>query len=274
MRNLIKIGEVLVLFGVLLFFGAQLLFTQEATPIRPTRPPRTQDTTLRVGSDSLTPQETYVSAVIISAPWGKKNLVYDGEESPAGEFGIRIYEVPESLQQFADVPPPEGPTSFTVAPNGDIYITDPLNGRIQRFDANGNFVSVIRIPPVERSEYGQESDSARMERLRRAGKLPKIDNQIPEKPNDVQVAPKGTNWYKSTATNLICVDRSNNVYLLRAEGYTNQSLYKYDQQGKLLATYPFFPEVRIGRGTNCIAIPRTDYFSSIVEDSRTKPYSL
>jgi hypothetical protein len=237
MKSLIKPAGLVVLFGLLMFFGAQLLFTQETKPIRPTRPPRTQDTTK---TTEPVQKETYVSKVMISAPWAEKNLVDDGEESPPGQFGIRVYSVPESLKEFGDVPPPEGPTSFTVAPNGDIYITDPLNGRIQRFDENGNFVSVIPIPPLERSKYGQESDSARIERLRRAGKLPK-DGKVPPKP-------KSTNWYKSTATNLICVDRSNNVYLLRAEGYTNQSLYKYDQQGKLLATYPFFPEVRIGGG--------------------------
>lgn len=247
MKSLIKIGGMVVLLGLLIFFGAQLLlapskagFTQEPAQIKPIRPPKSQDTT-----KSLQPvqEETYVSKVILQAPWAEKNLVDDGEESPPGEFGIHVYVIPESLKQFGDAPPPEGPTSFTIAPNGDIYITDPLNGRIQRFDANGNFISVIRIPPLERSKYNQESDSARMERLRRAGKLPKT-----KEPQDVQVVPKGRNWYKTTATNLICVDRSNNVYLIRAEGYTNQSLYKYDQQGKLLATYPLFPEVRIGGG--------------------------
>ena len=211
MRNLIKIGGALVLFGVLIFFGAHLLFAQEATPIRPTRPPITQDTTLRVGSDSLTPQETYVSAVIISAPWAKKNLVYDGEESPPGEFGVYQYVVPESLKQWVDAGLPEGPTAFTVAPNGDIYITDPLNKRIQRFDAKGNFVSVIPIPHFEGSKYVQAYQHE---------------------------------W------SLICADLNHNVYLLWWEDYTEQILCKYDQQGNLLVTYPFFPEVRFEGGGN------------------------
>jgi hypothetical protein len=143
MRKLIQIGGVLVVFGVLLFFGAQLLFTQEATPIRPTRPAqlsqmtRTQDTTLRVGSDSLTAQETYVSEVIISAPWGKKNLVYGKEESPPEEFG---YHVPKEES------PSVGPSTFAVAPNGDIYIVDPLNNRMQRFDSEGHLISIIPTP--------------------------------------------------------------------------------------------------------------------------------
>jgi hypothetical protein len=278
MRNLIKIGGVMVVFGLLIFFGGQVLFTQETKPIRPTRPPRTQDTTLRVGSDSLTAQETYISAVVISAPWAKKNLVYDGEESPPGEFGVYQYVVPESLKQWVDAGKPEGPTSYTVAPNGDIYITDPLNERIQRFDANGNFVSVIPIPLPEWGEYVLElSDSAKVERLRRAGKLPKIHDQIPKEPNDVQEGPTTLNRYQNRyqyVWSLICVDQNNNVYLLWWEDYTEQTLCKYDQQGKLLATYTFFPEVRFKGGANCIAIPQTDYFSSMVEDSRTKSYSL
>jgi len=40
-----------------------------------------------------------------------------------------------------------GPNSFTVAPNGDIYINDPLNKRVQRFGPNGEFISVIHVAP-------------------------------------------------------------------------------------------------------------------------------
>jgi hypothetical protein len=250
MKSLTKIGGLVVLCGLLVFFGATLLFTQEAKQIRPTRPVKTADTTA---------QETYVSKVILSAPWAKKNLVYDGEESPPGEFGLQAFIFPEdSLKEELPAPPlPEGPTSFTIAPNGDIYITDPLNERIQRFDANGNFVSVIPIPPLEKSKYLhiqelpelQESDSARVERLRRAGKLPK-DGKVPPKP-------KTTNWYQYVWS-LICADRSNNIYLLWWGDYTKQTLCKYDQQGKLLATYPFFPEVRIGGGLNKLYCDSTD----------------
>jgi hypothetical protein len=171
--------------------------------------------------------------------------VYSGEESPPGEFGVYQYVVPESLKEQVDAGLPEGPTSFTVAPNGDIYITDPLNKRIQRFDENGNFVSVIPIPPLERIKFVQESDFARVERLRRAGKLPKRD---PQKPNDVQVVPKpktinGYQWYWKT----ICVDQDNNVYLLWDEP-NNISVRKYDQTGKLLSTYPLFEERGRERG--------------------------
>lgn len=206
MKSLIKPAGLVVVVGLLIFFGAKVLFTQEPSRIKPTRPPRTQDTT-KVPEPIQ--KETYVSKVILQASWAEKNLVDDGEESPPGQFGIRVYSVPESLKEFGDAPPPEGPTSFTVAPNGDIYITDPFNERIQRFDENGNFVSVIPIPHFEKSKY--------------------------------------VKGYQHEWT-LICADRYNNVYLLWWEDYTEQYLCKYDQEGKLLATYPLFPEVRFEGG--------------------------
>jgi hypothetical protein len=208
------------------------------------------------GSSETATQETYVSEVIISAPWAEKNLEYDGEESPPGEFGLHSIVFPDSLREkLPDPPLPEGPTAFTVAPNGDIYITDPLNKRIQRFDANGNFVSIIPIPPLEKGEYlhirqlPELSDSARMEMLRRAGKLPK-DGKVPPKPK----TPNGYQYVWS----LICVDRYNNVYLLWWGDYTKQTLCKYDPLGNLIATYPFFPEVRIGGGANKLYCDSSD----------------
>lgn len=83
-------------------------------------------------------KQTYVSEVVLRAPWAEKNLVYDGEESPPGEFGLHSIVFPDSLRgKLPDPPLPQGPTAFTIAPNGDIYITDPLNKLIQRFSAGG-----------------------------------------------------------------------------------------------------------------------------------------
>ena len=94
-------------------------------------------------SEKQVQQETYVSKVVIQAPWGVKNLVYDKEESKPGEFAFYQYQVPESLKMVVDAGLPEGPSAFTVAPNGDIYITDPLNYRVQRFSPEGQCISVI-----------------------------------------------------------------------------------------------------------------------------------
>ncbi|NIN01369.1 MAG: hypothetical protein GTO24_25740 [candidate division Zixibacteria bacterium] len=203
--------------GALLLAGLGMVlsvfvFAQEAEQIKPIPPSESQDTV---------PQETYVSEVILSAPWAKKNLIYGGEESPPGEFGLETFIFPQDSlkEELPDPPLPEGPTSFTVAPNGDIYITDPLNKRIQRFDADGNFVSVSPIPHFEGSKYVQAYQYE---------------------------------W------SLICADRSNNIYLLWWEDYTEQTLCKYDQQGRLLATYPFFPEVRSRGAGNKLYCDRSD----------------
>jgi hypothetical protein len=88
-------------------------------------------------SPAVPEKETYVSEVIIQAPWAERCL-YEyggGEESPPGEFGMHV----------TGEGPPLTPSGFTVAPNGDIYINDQLNKRIQKFRPNGEFVSVVPI---------------------------------------------------------------------------------------------------------------------------------
>jgi hypothetical protein len=89
-----------------------------------------------VQSEELALQETYVSEVIFEAPWAARNLYQygGGEESPPGEFG-----------HYASQEGEFGPNSFTVAPNGDVYINDPLNKRVQRFGPGGEFISVVPI---------------------------------------------------------------------------------------------------------------------------------
>jgi len=125
MRAYFKLMMVLVVVGILLA-GYALLATGQ------------KKTALSEGVESKEPsgQETYVSEVIIQAPWGEKNLYKwaGGEESKPGEFGHYVSRETEL-----------GPNTFTVAPNGDIYINDQLNKRIQRFGPNGDFISVIPV---------------------------------------------------------------------------------------------------------------------------------
>jgi hypothetical protein len=70
-------------------------------------------------------KETYVSQVIIDAPWGKD----------PGQFGI--YEPDEG--------PNHGPFTFTISSQAEIFIYDSVNHRIQKFDSNGRFISVIPL---------------------------------------------------------------------------------------------------------------------------------
>ncbi|MDH4223663.1 MAG: hypothetical protein OEV55_09020 [candidate division Zixibacteria bacterium] len=79
------------------------------------------------------PQSSYVPTVVITAPWGEKNFRMDKESSKPGEFGFYLDE--SGLEH--------GPTAFTVAPNGDIYIADNINKRVQRFSSSGSFIEVI-----------------------------------------------------------------------------------------------------------------------------------
>src|SRR3972149_10805647 len=86
-------------------------------------------------------QQTYVSNIILSAPWGQKNLFMDKEPSPPGEFGI--FDPYTRDPNAVDQGPIQGPTTFIIAPNGDIYIVDTFNNRIQRFTQDGSFVSSL-----------------------------------------------------------------------------------------------------------------------------------
>ncbi len=76
-------------------------------------------------------QQTYTPQIIINAPWGEKSVYISKEASPPGEFGLCVEG------------PIMGPSTFTIAPNGDVYICDIYNYRIQRFSSNGSFISAI-----------------------------------------------------------------------------------------------------------------------------------
>ena len=75
-------------------------------------------------------QQTYTPQVIINAPWGNK----------PEEFGL--YDPYRNNPAARDQGPIQGPSTFTIAPNGDIYIVDILNYRVQRFTQNGEFISL------------------------------------------------------------------------------------------------------------------------------------
>ncbi len=81
-------------------------------------------------------QQTYTPQVIINAPWGNK----------PGEFGL--YDPYRSNPDARDQGPIMGPSTFTIAPSGDIYIVDILNYRVQRFTQNGQFISFSLLKRV------------------------------------------------------------------------------------------------------------------------------
>jgi hypothetical protein len=80
-----------------------------------------------------TPKGTYVPNIVLTAPWDEKNLRVDKVQSEPGKIGFKLSS--EGLEC--------GPTAFTVAPNGDIYVGDIINDRVQRFSSNGSFLIII-----------------------------------------------------------------------------------------------------------------------------------
>jgi hypothetical protein len=128
MKNVFRAFAIITVIGLTILVSHELVMTDQDS----------------IKTQNPAEKQTYVSEVVLRAPWAEKNLVYDGEESPPGEFGVYQATVPDSLKEQIDAGMPEGPTSFAVAPTGDIYITDPLNYRIQRFTSTGVFHSAIR----------------------------------------------------------------------------------------------------------------------------------
>jgi hypothetical protein len=132
MGKLVKIRGPAVVCALIVLFGIIFLFGHESPGIEPSGLGEAQYATLRLGSEPSILQESYVPQVILSAPWGERNLMYDGEASPPGQFGYHVNDETEM-----------GPSCFAVAPNGDIYIVDPLNKRLQKYTSGGSFVSTI-----------------------------------------------------------------------------------------------------------------------------------
>ncbi len=87
---------------------------------------------MNVNADN-TIKGTYEPSIVLTAPWGEKNLREDKVPSEPGTIGFRIDA--EGCEH--------GPTAFIVAPNGDIYVADNINKRVQRFSSNGSFIAVI-----------------------------------------------------------------------------------------------------------------------------------
>ena len=83
-------------------------------------------------------QELLTKEVIINAPWGKGK----------GEFALE--PLPESREYM---------TRFTVGTNGDFYILDPNNQRINIFSKEGRFLRSISIPSVFIYNYEGEKTS-------------------------------------------------------------------------------------------------------------------
>ena len=100
-------------------------------------------------------KQIYVSQVVIDAPWGIE----------PGQFGI--YDPLE----HGEGGPIVGPRTLTVAVNGDIYIYDAQNGRIQTINNSGQLISIIPL-----SESGDEicTDGAGNVYLYRTAQVPNM----------------------------------------------------------------------------------------------------
>ncbi|MDH4223817.1 MAG: hypothetical protein OEV55_09795 [candidate division Zixibacteria bacterium] len=144
-------------------------------------------------------QQTYVPQVIINAPWGNK----------PGEFGLYVEG------------PIMGPSTFTIAPNGDIYIVDTFNNRIQRFSKDGTFLSMMRAHgsgwvedicvDVNGNTYLIHLGPARIRKIDTEGNLLKVINTFNSYENRDDEDVKGMNTHGGS-TRLYC-DNSSRLFI-------------------------------------------------------------
>lgn len=98
------------------------------------RTPQTNVSTTTI-VDTEQELEEYVPKIIIKAKWGTK----------PGEFGIPPKDTPKRYY---------GPSAITVDSNGNIYVLDRWNQRIQEFTQNGKFKREIKIKTnLSKGEY-------------------------------------------------------------------------------------------------------------------------
>ena len=107
--------------------------------------------------------------------------------------------------------------AIAISPSGDIYVADTGNSRIQKFDGNGNFVSMFGSP-------GEEQDNI------------------------------SSSWGNGNFTSIgfMTIDGSGNIYICDGSNWVTNHIEKFDSNGNYIATlHPnfFIPYSSIG----CIA---------------------
>ena len=146
--------------------------------------------------------ETYSKKVLIEAKWG------DG----VGEFGLSTTDMG-----------PAGPTDFTVAPNGDIYILDNMgmNVRIAKYNAEGMFLEYMYLYQAPVKKFKNERELVKY----RLGHILSKE-------------------HKNAMADQIAVDKQNFVYMFQAEQGIGK-IVKYEWNGKVINEITGVPRGRL-----------------------------
>ena len=189
--------------------------------------------------DSL--PETYVPTVIIEADWG------DGP----GEYGMNIYSSPTS-----------GPGGFVLDEEENIYILDSCNGRIHKYDSNGNFIrsidligeGIFRFTVDNNIIYGVVFTG-----LDPVKKIKMIDAVTGEIINTLEILLPESNYYsmyvgneegniiiskRESNYNLYIENEEGNIIISKLESY--HSLDIENEEGNIIISRPKYEEYTLG----------------------------
>lgn len=125
----------LLLIGVILLLMIVFCLSQISS--------KTTENTSESGSRSGS--ETYISREIIYAPWG----------SADGNFGLKETEM--LVQGIATTTVRYGPTKIEVDIDGNIFILDYFNSRLQKFSRIGKYISSTSFSEMKLKEVEKES---------------------------------------------------------------------------------------------------------------------
>lgn len=141
-----------------------------------------------------------------------------------GEFGYKEYKDKSWIE----------PTALAVDSRDNIYVADPLNDRIQKFDKNGNYLSKISLD-IQKKYFAQTIDDLTIDKNDNLNVLSRHEQKILEYSPDGRLI-KTINFKQYIQAEKIAIDNDGSFYVFGFESGT-EKLLKVDKSGALLSKW-------------------------------------
>lgn len=180
---------------------------------------------------------TFFSIAIATEQFGAKEIIVVKGHigSGRGEFGFKVFREGGWIE----------PSAIAIDQKGNIYVADPLNSRVQKFDKNGKFLFELKLS-IEKKRFEKIVDDltiddednlyilsgheARIYKYAPAGKLLKSINLADK---DITWIENKKEWRKGIPSRKVVVDVAGNIYL---QGWNE--LIKFNSEGELQIKFP------------------------------------